>query len=71
MATFGVAQLMHKDEQGDMAGTTSLMHIHEPPAQVTDVVQHRGRAASPAGLGKLMWLKVLHASQVPCVRHLW
>lgn len=26
------------------------MHIHEPPAQVTEVVQHRGRAVGPAGL---------------------
>lgn len=45
---------MHKEEQGDMARTTSFMHIHEPPAQVTEVVQHRGHAVSPAGLAKLM-----------------
>lgn len=41
---------MHKEEQRDMAWTTSLMHIHEPPAQVTEVVQRGGRAVDPAGL---------------------
>lgn len=41
--TFGVAQLMHKEEQGDVAWTTSLMHIHEPLAQVTRAIQCRSR----------------------------
>lgn len=58
MTTFGVARLMHKEEQGDMAWSTSFMHIHEPPAQVTEVAQHRGRGVGPAGLAE-----VLHASQ--------
>lgn len=62
---------MHKEEQGDMAWTTSFMHIHEPPAQVTEVVQHRGRAVGPAGLAELIRLKILHASQVPCPHFLW
>lgn len=55
---------MHKEEQGVMAWTTSSMHIHEPPAQVTKVVQHRGHAVGPAGLAELIRLKALHASQV-------
>lgn len=28
--TFGVAQLMHKEERGDVAWTISFMHIHQP-----------------------------------------
>lgn len=36
VATFGVVQLMHKDERGDLAWTTSFMHINKPPAQVTE-----------------------------------
>lgn len=58
---------MHKEEQGDMAWTTSFMHIHEPPAQVTEGIQHRGRAVGPVGLAELIGLKVLHASQVLCL----
>lgn len=45
---------MHKEKQGDMARTTSFMHIHEPPAHVTEVVQHRGRAVGPAGSAELI-----------------
>lgn len=62
---------MHKEEQGEMAWTTIVMHIHEPPAQVTEVVQHRGHAVGPAGLAELIRLEVLYASQVPCLRFLW
>lgn len=54
--TFGVALLMHKEERGDMARTTSFMHTHEPPTQVTEVVQHRGRSVGPAGLAELISL---------------
>lgn len=64
MTTFGVAQLMHKDKQGVMAWATSSMHIHEPTAQVTKVVQRRGHAVGPVGLTELIRLKALHASQV-------
>jgi len=47
---FGVAQLMHKEEQRDVAWTTSFMHIQQPKTQVTEFVQHRGRAVDTAGL---------------------
>lgn len=61
--TFGVAQLMHKEKQGDMAQTASVMHIHEPPAHVTEVVQHRGRAVGPAGSAELI--------RQSCMLHNW
>ncbi len=56
MMTFGMAQFMHKEEQGDMAWTTGFMHKHERPAQMTEVVQHRGRDVGPAGLAELIRL---------------
>lgn len=62
---------MHKDKQQDMTRTTSLIHIHQPPTQVTAVVQHRGRAAGPAGLAELIRPEVLHASPVSCLDFLW
>lgn len=52
---------MHKEKQRDMAWTTSFMHIHEPPAQVTEVTEHRGGAVGPAGLAELI--------RQPCMVH--
>lgn len=70
--TFGVAQLMHKEKQRDMTWTTSFMHIHDPPAQVTEVIQHRGDAACPTGLAELIRQPMVHNScgHISCVKSL-
>lgn len=49
VTTYGVAQLMHKEERGDNSWAARFLHIHEPAALVTEVVQQRGYAVDPEG----------------------